>query len=128
MSVPWEYFPVRIVVRDGQHSGLTTNASLNLTPLPISSCFTVGIRESSSKRWSSVRISTMFGGAEPELEPEPGLVVSERAMPAAAEATTDQSATIRSAERERRREREMSAPPSWPLSYPTAQPLRRAGG
>src|SRR5436190_13658601 len=60
MSVPWEYFPVRIVARLGQHSGSTTKPFENVTPLSISADCTPGI-ESSSHRWSSVRISTMFG-------------------------------------------------------------------
>src|SRR6187431_2189641 len=114
MSVPWEYFPVRIVVREGQHSGLTTNASLKRTPLPTSSCLTIGMRESSSKRWSSVRISTMFGGE----------VVSERATPAAEDATTDHNARIRSTERDRTCEREIVTPPFRGRAYPIAQPLR----
>src|SRR5437868_7314432 len=60
MSVPWEYLPVRIVARLGQHSGSTTKPFVNETPLSMRAECTPGI-ESSSHRWSSVRISTMFG-------------------------------------------------------------------
>src|SRR3954470_4541948 len=60
MSVLCEYFPVRIAVRLGQQSGSTTNPFVNVVPLSISCDCTVGI-DSSSKRWSSVRINTMFG-------------------------------------------------------------------
>src|SRR5436853_279728 len=60
MSVLCEYFPVRIAVRLGQQSGSTTKPFVNVVPLSISCDCTVGI-ESSSYRWSSVRISTMFG-------------------------------------------------------------------
>jgi hypothetical protein len=52
-----------------------------------------------------------------------GETVSDRAMPAAEDATTDHSATIRRTERERTCEREMVAPP-FVAVYPIAQPLR----
>src|SRR5205823_13559488 len=60
-SVPCEYFPVRIVVRLGQHSGFTTNALRNVTPFPASSDATAVMWLISETVWSSERISTMFG-------------------------------------------------------------------
>jgi hypothetical protein len=59
--VEWEYSPVRIVERLGQQSEFTTNPFVNVIPLLASVVRTVGMCASSSKRWSSVRMRTMFG-------------------------------------------------------------------
>src|SRR5438093_11382472 len=50
-----------MLVRLGQQSESGTNAFVNSTPFWISSEFTVGIAESVSQRWSSVRIITTLG-------------------------------------------------------------------
>src|SRR5678815_2391768 len=69
-----------MLARLGQHSGLDTYPFSNEMPFVTSSAFTVGIAQSVSHRWSSVRISTMLGGgasrvtdatAVGELDPPP---------------------------------------------------------
>ena len=61
MPVVWEKFPVRIVAREGQQNEFVTNAFLNVIPWSTRSDCTCGIAQRVSKRWSSVRIRTMFG-------------------------------------------------------------------
>ena len=58
-----EYWPVRMLARLGQQSGLETYPRSNEMPWPASSDTTVGIAETVSQRWSSVRISTTLGGS-----------------------------------------------------------------
>jgi hypothetical protein len=47
--------------REGQQSGLTTNAFEKVTPFATSSARTVGIAQSVSHRWSSVTMRTTLG-------------------------------------------------------------------
>ena len=61
MPVVCEKFPVRMVARDGQQNELVTNAFLKVIPWSTSRDCTWGIAQSVSKRWSSVRMRTMFG-------------------------------------------------------------------
>src|SRR6266542_3076849 len=51
-----------MLVRLGQHREFTTNALMNLTPCCASRFRTFGIAHSVSERWSSVRMTTTFGG------------------------------------------------------------------
>src|SRR5947209_695101 len=50
-----------MLARDGQHSGVVTNAFENVTPWVASSAMARGIAPTMSHRWSSVTISTTFG-------------------------------------------------------------------
>ncbi len=50
-----------MAARDGQHSEFDTKARVNVMPRLPSSRRTFGIASIESARWSSVRISTMFG-------------------------------------------------------------------
>src|SRR5438874_7979693 len=50
-----------MLVLAGQHSGFTTKALANVTPLSTSRRVTSGMYDSVSQRWSSVRMNTMFG-------------------------------------------------------------------
>src|SRR6266508_1248560 len=59
--VVWEYWPLRMLARLGQHSGFTTKLLVKVIPWPTSSDCTSGIASSVSHRWSSDRISTMLG-------------------------------------------------------------------
>src|SRR5205085_3831244 len=52
----------RIEARLGQHEEFATKAFVKFTPWSTRSDCTVGIAQSESHRWSSVRIRTMFGG------------------------------------------------------------------
>jgi hypothetical protein len=59
--VEWDQRPVRIDDLDGQQTGLTAKAFLNVIPFACSSFCTVGMYWSVSDRWSSVTISSTFG-------------------------------------------------------------------
>jgi hypothetical protein len=48
--VEWEYWPVSMVAREGQHSGLLTKPLENVTPRPASSLYTTGIDHRVSQR------------------------------------------------------------------------------
>jgi len=61
----WLYWPVSSVARDGQHNGNVTNAFENVVPWSARRRCTWGITRIDSSVWSSVRITTMFGGSFP---------------------------------------------------------------
>jgi hypothetical protein len=92
-----EYWPERIDARDGQHSDVVTNEFLNVIPCAAISRSTFGMSPSVSKRWSSERIRTMFGGdpTAPASRGEP------LAIPASA-ATATAIAMVRRARTSRR--------------------------
>src|SRR5215211_2041759 len=50
-----------MLARLGQHSGFVTNPFANVTPFSTSWLCTVGMYDTVSERWSSVRMRTMFG-------------------------------------------------------------------
>ncbi len=56
-----EYWPVRIVARDGQQTEVVTNAFVNVIPCFASRFSTFVICETASQRWSSLRMTTMLG-------------------------------------------------------------------
>src|SRR5438093_13073225 len=58
-----EYWPVRMVVRLGQHSEFVTNPLSNVTPRAARRASTWGMADRVSQRWSSVRIKTILGRA-----------------------------------------------------------------
>jgi hypothetical protein len=82
----WFSRPVMIAAREGQHSGVVANASVNVVP-PCPNHDTVrGMCSSvSMARWSSVTMTRMFGG---ELCPAagPDLAIGMRASAASAAA------------------------------------------
>ena len=93
-----EYSPVRIVTRAGQHSGLETNPLRNWMPRSMRSLCRFGMYCSSSHRWSSVRMNTMFGrlGRSGEAAPARCVVPAMRAV-----ATTANGSAVRHEARRR---------------------------
>src|ERR1041385_2360691 len=61
--VLWEYNPVKMPVRLGQQSGVSTYALLNCTASAPNNDVSSDMNCIESKRWSSVTIRTMFGSA-----------------------------------------------------------------
>jgi hypothetical protein len=59
--VLWEYWPLRMVAREGQQSALETKAFEKLMPLALSTERVFGMYLRSSFRMSSVRMKTMLG-------------------------------------------------------------------